>query len=132
MVVLSVIAMLGFLYALTLHLAAALHGGWVLTLTDVMLVVPFVLGGVLTLLMIIYAWDWSWSGFLVNITDGMPDNIQPMLLLAVVYPFFIGAIGHGRGMSMPMTPFQEAGAATAVLLPLFLLPAVYFWKERPQ
>lgn len=132
MIILSVISIIGFLCALVIHLGAVAKFAWVGDNLDSFLGFLFISGAGLLLITIIKAWDWSWGGFLENLTDDMTSLIKNLLLIVTLYPILILAIYHRRGgYSVALSSTQTIWEMSAMLLPLFLIPACYFWKERP-
>lgn len=82
-----------------------------------------------------------WADFLENIADGIPGQVKTIIFLIILYPMVIAGIGvRGAGNTIntihSLHPEYTAAIlatrlGTAFLLPLYFLPAVYFWKERP-
>jgi hypothetical protein len=133
--VLARIAGSGVAVTLLLHLFAMIGAGWpeavLFSLPGLLLIL---LAVILMVWMVISAWEWSWGDFLSNITDDMPSLAKTLAAIILLYPFFLGAIGTGRGQASADALINTcpAGVITAAILPLYLLPALYFWKERPR
>ena len=130
MIVLAIVSGIGFLCALTLHIASGcgtdLLGLDVLgsfDLTGWLLFTPMCLGMLLFLYMLIHAWAWNWSEFWDNLTDGMSGLAMSFLVVIFCY-------------NLLLLRSARAHAATTLISALFMLfcyaPTVYFWKERPM
>lgn len=133
MVILSGISLVGFVCALIIHILAATKMISVGSHLEVFIAIEFIFGCVLSLVTLIKSWDWSFSGLLENYFDEMPGTLKSLVGLMFVYPFIIGTISHYRSMPFgTMSDSMFVFAMTSTLLPLFFLPACYFWKERPQ
>ena len=139
-IIFSVIAFLGLLCAVAMHVAATICFDWTrnpdtATLFEILLGV----GLALLLLTIIFAWDWTMNGFLANLIEEMPWLARVLVAVTFCYAFFINqGAKYSGGMFYAIRKMHpeyypsliHAWQWSSFLIPLFLLPMVYFWKER--
>jgi len=139
MVILSAISLIGFLCSLFINISATAKCAWAGSdFVEALVSILFITGLLLLLIAIIKAWDWSLAGFWDYFTDGMPGLAQMFMWMAIAYPMIvIGGQGRSGTVSRIMHPefytaIRDVWEFTSLLIPLFFLPMVYFWKERPQ
>lgn len=133
MILLSCIAWCGFLCVLLLHLAAIAQAHWFQSELGAASIMPLaVLACVLMLIMLSLAHSWFWAEFLEHLTHAMSPAAKTYMMLSVLYPVVWMALGKSRGETLhALTIYHGLQVITAIMLPLFLIPACYFWKERP-
>lgn len=142
MIILSAISLIGLICAATMHLAALARIDWVAGHATTLFEVLAVLGVVLLLITVVHAWDWSLGGFWDNLTDGMPWLARTLIFVTIIYPCAINGLVGSRRVNVYYayqsmhpeyyTSLLHAWLMSSVLLPLFFLPMMYFWKERAE
>ena len=135
---LACISFAGFLGTLSIHLAASAHVPWTGSIPDWLFNTMLFTGLSLVLIMVISAWAWSLAEFWDNLSDGMSGLAYTFVFFTIAYAMIISSYG-GRYAAVDRimnpenwTPMIDNWIMTGVLIPLYFVPAMYFWKERPQ
>lgn len=126
MIILAVISLIGLIFAIVLHLCTIVEVSWLSNNIDPIYSIMFISGSILMLLTIIKAWDWSLGSLIGNITDGMSGLAKNFMILSILYPCIINGTAKGQ------VPNATIFGISSILFPIFLIPALYFWKERPE